>query len=266
MIITFANPKVSPQFTSYITTTFPLTIQVGFSIAGVTNVGNLTDNRNWILLDSNGIVIQSGIVNVLLNTFQSSVSFNNLSLGQIYSFQIINPNSSTTSSTIFTFLDMSNIQVIDENYIFSNPIRIYGDLVFQNENGNSVHFPSDWDVMRTIGNGIILESIPNGSQQISKYNIKFYAYAPSAMYTLMSNVPSSIMFSPLPGLLTINIPIYQNPFIREVGSLLYEIIPPTKLSVVFNGKQYSINSAVSTLDMKSLTDDKVGMIQITPIF
>ena len=112
MILTFIAPIITPQFTVYRTLTGTLRVYVGFLTDSVNFVSN-TILTNWSLRDMNNIVVSTGQVNVIINSFDSYVDLVGLLNNRYYIFTIGNQ-----SASILTFTDMSQFTTINEHFKF----------------------------------------------------------------------------------------------------------------------------------------------------
>lgn len=254
----FVDPVVRPQYPSYRTVTGSLRIYVGFEQQDTENEDNWS-LRHWTLKDKDNVVIRSGDVNAKDNTFESFVDLSGLLSNTIYSFTVNNEEFKQMTATIITIVDMSLVSVIDEKATFNEPIAIHGDLIYPDvsEKPRHIRFPYDWDVTRTLGNGIIR----------GKTSGKWFVYAPSRIYTRHRGI-SSIAYTPFVGKPEVVIPVFQLVDIRRVGEYKYSVSPPSRIEVAFTygfpsiTRTYTSQSAVSSLNLREVDLSVSGVVKV----
>jgi hypothetical protein len=203
--------------------------------------------KEWKLHDSDGNLIIFGKINVKIGRFESYIEIPKIKDGKIYTLSIDN-----IKTTIFR--NVGDIGIIDENHVFEEPIRIFGDLRYYDEKANRVRFSDDWDIKRTFGNGIILAGD------------RVYAYAPTCIYTYYREAPEFVMFTPLAGMKKIRIEIKQLIKVEKIGYLEYSIDPPTKIHVKFGKEEYFTEDKVSTFSLKNRVIDGKTRLEIRGIY
>ena len=276
MLITFVEPIVLSQDQFYklnpMVPSSSVRIYVGF-LSNNTNIATFWSLRNWFLRDIKGTTIQRGQVNIELNTYNSFVdlSASGLTPGTIYTFSIDNPlTKQAIPTTIISTIDTPSlmINVIDETFRFINMPDATGDVrvipigttILQ----YGVQFSTNWNVARTEGNGLITSGD------------RFYAYAPTAIYTRKRDAPPYVDFVPFRGLSSKRIPIFQVPTIWNEGNLCYSIDPPTRVKVSWRQsisgqnadiyQSYDTKVAVLSVDVAQLAGEIVGGVKIAPVY
>jgi hypothetical protein len=275
MFITLYEPIVSPLEDFYKLTSVDdkIKIRVGFNSLGI-NISKIWSERRWYVRDLSGTAVQSGKVNVKLNTFDAYVEVTGLEMGGIYTFSIENPEQGSVSSATISSVDVGAIGVIDENARFVGMPGVVGDLELYASidpvTGSlyrRVRFPASWVVTRSAGNGVVVGVLEGTEISLP------YAYVPYAIYTYDRSAPASVVFSPLRGMATVDVPIRQLPVIRRVANSSYSVDPPTRVRVVWRTSlrgvavsEYTSRERVAVLSMGEVTSERVVGVVISPMY
>lgn len=263
---------MSPQDTFYaLNSPFDtLRVHVGL-VTPNTNIHTLWTTRTWLLLNSNGVVIQRGEVNVQLNSFSSFVDLTGLTTGKIYSLAIENPCQRVTTTAIISTVDVRSVRVINEKFLFSGNPKAIGNIVLVPvpAQGKTMRwraqFPPEWVTSSTEGTGVIVSQGSTGDET--------YAYAPTAIYTRNRFAPAFINFVAFRGLPAIRIPIYQLPTIIREANHLYSISPATRVVVTWRqsvrrNEMFSYDSQVpvASVDLEKTSDAPIASVKISVLF
>jgi hypothetical protein len=237
--------NVLPEFSSYKTTTNTIIINVGFSVPA-RNFTNTYENRNYIVRNQAGSVIQTGIVSVKLNTFESFVTINGLSPNSFYIFTIFNEATGVIGTAVV--INGSVIGIVDE----TTNLGTYADLLMSDSlqlvNGflrfkTSVSFGSD-----SLQNSVI--SITASST----LGTGLYVFKPSKLFTRDRSIGVTISYMPFIGEQIYQVPVYQLATVRKVGGSKYHVDPASKMSATLtfpdgNTQTILYPSLVSLIDL-----------------
>jgi hypothetical protein len=247
------QPDVSPQHTTYSTTNGSITIHVGFTFDSLNSVV-ANEDRHYTLSDASGNVIQEGIFPVVLNTFMSSITFDNLVSNVFYTFSIYNTISGNINScsiitgTISGVIDDSTPIPKGTSLQLSEHLRLKnGRIVF----GDTSTFTSIGKCLAPgmyVGNAL---AIVNGS---------LYAYKPTMLVTNDTTMPSSISYVPLPGMASYTVRVHQLAKITKVGRGQYSIVPHSTLDLTVGDQVFSYKMPVGFVDVS--TTGLVGSVVI----
>jgi hypothetical protein len=268
---------VSPEMSSYrlISSDDVIKINVGF-ITSNTNIADLWKKRRWSITDISGNIVHQDIVDVELNTFNSYVVVKGsmLEMNTIYTFRIENvaPMNVNTSATIST---LRNMNTVNEKSRFSRKPDVFGDIVtrsiIDSNTGTEfweIRFRTDWDTMRTEGNGLAIGLLEGESLN----SPLAYAYAPTKISTWDQHAPGHIDFIPFVGMPIMRVPVYRIPVIKHVRNFVYSIDPPARILVEWRKSlrqvetfSYETRSEVSVIDVEEIAKDYVSSVYIRSV-
>ena len=258
MKIEIIDNIIYPRYSSYKTLSSSLTIFVG-QTTNTINILNAFEERTWILKNEENIVIDQGIVEVKLNTFESFVNLINLNINKIYVFSIINVINGISYRNEAIISTYNTMKVINEKYSFVGENFIsFGNINLKN-NGKNVYnakFVESWNFSKSIGNGVIK----------NKQTGKAYLYVPNEIYTKNRNI-IEYFYIPFTLSAEYRIKIIQVPNIIKIATTTYSINPPTKVCIYYSDDKIFISKGkIAEINVKNLPKFDKGTILIKPIY
>jgi hypothetical protein len=247
---------ITPQNSIYIPIENTQRVYLGIS-TDHTNILTPSINKNWSLyLDEQ--LIQSGTVNVRINSFSSYVDITGLIRNRLYYFTIHNENSSDQTAVITT---INNPTIVDEFYPFTEQIQIHGSLISypsQSAPGSPtyVRLPSNWNLRILKTPGYIITSTGT------------FVFVPSKIITHDRDLGDHVNYMAFPTLPVMNLKVCVLPSIRRMSFSAISVDPPTRLKIsieFFDG----VVEEFDTGEVKSVVDLQVTkrhVVRCEPIF
>lgn len=165
-------------------------------------------------------IVYSDQVQIELNSFNVEYTFDTLDPERIYLLTVQSLHYQTTTTVINTMSDMSSIQIIDREHVFSDNFRIYGNML-EPLDDNTVDYKKGVDPRtRSTGTSIIID------------NDQYYAFCPTHILTTIIDYPAVLSFIPFVGLPAREIKVHIVPRIEFKHNQIFTVTPPTKLRIV----------------------------------
>jgi hypothetical protein len=243
-------PDITPEFSSYITKSGMITIQVGLIVDSV-NSEVAFENRSYAFRDSTGKLVESGNLKVKLNTFETTISFFNLKQNSFYTFSLFNSVSGVSSSSVIATgditdtidettdvsnsyqLEMTDTLSLDRNHVVYNPTSTFPDGLNLTEN----------QIGSLLGNNVFL-----GNSLIVR-NGKLLAYKPRVIKTFNRSLSSQITIIPFNGMFMSNVIVKQILAIKRIGRLRYSIEPSSTIKLTIGKTTIVFDSPTSIVDV-----------------
>ena len=232
--IRFEKIKIKTEKSSYLTTSNNINVFLGMLTDNLNIIRN-TVNVEWKLIDKLGEIKASGQIDVKLGNYNTLLNISPLSPNNVYKLQLSYMDYERYEAIIYTG-NMSNLNLIDENFIFpAGKILIYGDLILNvDKDGNrKIKFPYDWNVTRTVGNGIISQ------------NNNYYVFSPKQIFTSRVLGNNILNFSPFDKYSQQQVIIRTIPKIKHIAPYKYSVIPKTKIKIKFSNQRIVYNRDIS---------------------